>query len=105
MPLRCRGLPLRHRHELETWTTETWIATAPAEVVAVMVEPDAIARWSSVPHELLELYGDPLESGSRARVRGSLRGLGRITDGTLAAGALRASVARLGREAQTRAHR
>jgi hypothetical protein len=70
MPLRCRGLPRRHRHELETWTTETWIATAPAEVVAVMVEPDAIARWSSVPHELLELYGDPLESGSPRCLQG-----------------------------------
>jgi hypothetical protein len=59
---------------MKTWTTETWIATEPAEVLAVMVEPAAIARWSPVPYELLELDGDRLESGSRARVRGSLGG-------------------------------
>lgn len=59
---------------MKTWTTETWIATRPDRVLAVLIEPDAIARWSPVPYELLELDGDRLESGSRARVRGSLAG-------------------------------
>ena len=59
---------------MKTWTTETWVAGAPDEVLELLTEPDAIARWTPIPFELLDLDGDRLETGTRARVRGSLAG-------------------------------
>jgi hypothetical protein len=37
-------------NKMKTWTTETWIATEPADVLALMTEPEAIARWAPVPY-------------------------------------------------------
>jgi hypothetical protein len=59
---------------MKTWTTETWVAGAPDEVIELLTEPDAIARWTPIPFELLDLDGERLETGTRARVRGSLAG-------------------------------
>ncbi len=127
----------------------------PEEVLQLLTEPDAIARWAPIPFEVLDLDTDRLEAGTRARVAGGLAGrqlefdveileaddgrlslvargpvsidasyqlrpagagsevrasvsvcgqgvIGRVlagaVDGLLAAGALRASVARIGRE-------
>jgi hypothetical protein len=59
---------------MKTWTTETWVAGAPDEVIELLTAPDAIARWTPIPFELLDLDGERLETGTRARVRGSLAG-------------------------------
>jgi uncharacterized protein YndB with AHSA1/START domain len=56
------------------WTTQTTVAGLPDEVLATLTEPDAIARWTPVPFELIELDTDRLVAGSRARVRGRLAG-------------------------------
>jgi hypothetical protein len=72
---------------MKTWTTETWMAAMPEEVLELLTAPHAIARWAPIPFELLEFDGRHLQTGSHARVRGGLAG-----------GALRASIARIGAE-------
>jgi len=57
-----------------TWTAETWVAGVPDELLARLTDPELIAAWSPVPYEVLELDGERLETGSRARVRGALAG-------------------------------
>jgi uncharacterized protein YndB with AHSA1/START domain len=57
-----------------TWRTQTTVAGLPDEVLATLTEPDAIARWTPVPFEVIDLDTDRLETGSRARVRGRLAG-------------------------------
>jgi hypothetical protein len=59
---------------MRTWTTHTTITGLPAEVLALLTEPDAIACWTPVPFELIDLDTDRLVVGSRARVRGRLAG-------------------------------
>ena len=59
---------------MRTWTTETTVTGLPDEVLALLTEPDAIARWTPVPFELIDLDTDRLVSGTRARVRGRLAG-------------------------------
>ena len=59
---------------MKTWTTETWLAGAPEEVLELLTEPDAIARWAPIPFELLDLDGARLRPGTRARVSGALAG-------------------------------
>lgn len=53
---------------MKTWTTETWGAGAPERVLELLTEPDAIARWAPIPFELLDLDGERLVAGTRARV-------------------------------------
>ena len=59
---------------MKTWTTQTWAAGAPEEVLELLTEPDAIARWAPIPFELLDLDGARLQPGTRARVSGALAG-------------------------------
>jgi hypothetical protein len=59
---------------MRTWTTQTTVTGLPDEVLALLTEPDAIARWTPVPFELIDLDTDRLVAGSRARVRGRLAG-------------------------------
>ncbi len=59
---------------MKTWTTQTWVAGSPEDVLQILTEPDAIARWAPIPFEVLELDGERLEAGTRARVSGSLIG-------------------------------
>ena len=59
---------------MRTWTTETTVTGLPDEVLALLTEPDAIARWTPVAFELIDLDTDRLVSGTRARVRGRLAG-------------------------------
>lgn len=40
----------------------------------MLTQPDAIAQWTPVPFELIDLDADRLVAGSRARVRGHLAG-------------------------------
>ena len=59
---------------MKTWTTQTWVAGTPEEVLELLTEPDAIARWAPIPFELLDLDGERLITGTRARVSGALAG-------------------------------
>lgn len=59
---------------MRTWTTQTTVTGLPDEVLALLTEPAAIARWTPVPFELIDLDTDRLVAGSRARVRGRLAG-------------------------------
>lgn len=59
---------------MRTWSSHTTVPGPPAEVLDLLTEPDAIARWSPVPFEILELDGRRLVTGSRARVAGQLAG-------------------------------
>ena len=59
---------------MSTWTTQQWIAGEPEAVVDLLTEPEAIARWSPLPFEVLDLIGDRLDAGTHARVSGSLAG-------------------------------
>ena len=56
------------------WTERRILSGTPAEVLELLTLPEAIARWSPVPFEVLELAEDHLVAGSRARVRGRLAG-------------------------------
>ncbi len=56
------------------WTARTRVAGPPDEVLEVLTEPEAIARWSPVDFELLDFAGARLESGDRVHVRGRLIG-------------------------------
>jgi Polyketide cyclase / dehydrase and lipid transport len=60
--------------QMKTWTTETWVAGTPNDVLELLTEPDAIARWAPIPFELLDLDTDRLEAGSHARVGGGIAG-------------------------------
>lgn len=65
---------------MRTWSTEAWLPAAPLEVLDLLREPEAIARWSPIEFELLEIDGHRLDAGTRARVRGSLAGHGVVFD-------------------------
>jgi hypothetical protein len=47
---------------------------SPAEILELLTEPGAIARWAPIPFEVVALDGARLESGSCARVAGRLAG-------------------------------
>jgi hypothetical protein len=47
----------------------------PEEILELLSDPDAIARWSPVPFELVAGPQERLEAGSKARVQGDLAGL------------------------------
>jgi hypothetical protein len=49
-----------------------WLDGMPDEVLDLLTSPEAIALWTPVPFELIELRDDRLRAGSRARVRGGL---------------------------------
>lgn len=57
-----------------TWTTQQWIAGQPDEVAELLADPLAIARWSPVAFEVLDLAGDRLDAGAHAQVAGTLAG-------------------------------
>ena len=60
---------------MSTWTTQTTVDCDPAEVLAVLTEPDACLRWSPVAFRIEALDGDRLQSGTTARIAGGLAGL------------------------------
>jgi hypothetical protein len=59
---------------MRTWTSETWLADPPEEVLDLLTEPDAIARWAPIDFEVLDHQGERLRTGTRARVCGVLAG-------------------------------
>ena len=56
------------------WQYNTTVPGSPADVLELLTEPGAIARWAPVPFEVVALDGARLQSGSRARVAGRLAG-------------------------------
>ena len=59
---------------MRTWTATTTTAARPEDVLDVLTDPDACARWAPLPFEVDELDGRRLATGSHARVSGSLAG-------------------------------
>src|ERR1700759_2007495 len=54
--------------------SNTTVTAPPTDVLALLTEPDAIARWAPVPFEVVALDGDRLQSGTRARGAGGVAG-------------------------------
>jgi hypothetical protein len=59
---------------MSTWRSQLTVPSSPDDVLELLTEPDAIARWTPVPFELLALDGNRLRAGTRARVAGRLAG-------------------------------
>jgi hypothetical protein len=59
---------------MRTWTATTTTAARPEDVLDVLTDPEACARWAPLPFDVEELDGRRLATGSRARVSGSLGG-------------------------------
>jgi uncharacterized protein YndB with AHSA1/START domain len=59
---------------MRTWTATTTVDARPEAVLALLTDPDACAEWAPLPFEVDGLDTRRLETGSRARVSGSLAG-------------------------------
>jgi Polyketide cyclase / dehydrase and lipid transport len=60
--------------DMRTWTATATTPARPEDVLDVLCDPDAAARWAPLPFEVEELDGRRLVSGSHARVSGKLAG-------------------------------
>jgi hypothetical protein len=56
------------------FTTRTTANAAPEQVLQVLTDPESIRDWSPIPFEVEDLDGVRLETGTFARVSGSLAG-------------------------------
>lgn len=56
------------------WTADTAITAEPQQVMDILTRPCAISAWAPVPFEVEGLDSDRLETGSHARVAGTLAG-------------------------------
>jgi hypothetical protein len=65
---------MRESAAMATWTARTRVAGLPDEVLALLTEPEAIARWAPVGFDVVDFDGERLRAGDRVRVRGSLAG-------------------------------
>src|ERR1700749_930063 len=61
---------------MSIWTTQTTCQGTPDDVLELLTEPGAIARWSPVPFTLVDSDRERLSAGDRVRVRGELAGRG-----------------------------
>jgi uncharacterized protein YndB with AHSA1/START domain len=59
---------------MATWTAQTQVAVAPNQVLALLTEPEAIARWAPIDFELVDFEGQRLLAGDHVRVHGCLAG-------------------------------
>jgi hypothetical protein len=50
------------------------MAGRPEDVMGLLTQPDAIARWAPIPFEVIDFDGDRLLAGDTALVRGGLAG-------------------------------
>jgi hypothetical protein len=62
------------RGELSIWTTHTTCCGTPDDVLELLTEPEAIARWSPLPFSVNGVTRDRLRAGDRVRVGGELAG-------------------------------
>lgn len=60
---------------MKTWTATSDTTATPDAIMAMLTDPDAARRWAPVPFEVEEMDSERLETGSRARVAGSLGGI------------------------------
>jgi hypothetical protein len=56
------------------WTAHTTVAGAPDDVLDLLTEPDAIARWAPIDFDIVDWEGERLMAGDRVRVQGRLGG-------------------------------
>jgi hypothetical protein len=61
---------------MSIWTTQATCQGTPDDVLELLTEPGAIARWSPVPFTLVDSDRERLCAGDRVRVRGELAGRG-----------------------------
>ena len=59
---------------MATWTAETSVAGLPDEVLELLTQPEAIARWAPIGFDVIDFEGDRLRAGDSVRVRGALAG-------------------------------
>jgi polyketide cyclase/dehydrase/lipid transport protein len=60
---------------MHCWRSNTTVPGSPTDVLELLTEPEAIARWAPIPFEVMSIDGGKrLESGTRARVAGRLAG-------------------------------
>ena len=59
---------------MRTWTTQTTVTGLPDEVLALLTEPDAIARWAPVAFDVVDFGGERLTAGDRVWVEAQLGG-------------------------------
>jgi carbon monoxide dehydrogenase subunit G len=59
---------------MATWTAHTSVSADPNEVLALLTEPEAIARWAPIGFEVIDFDGERLQAGDRVVVRGVLGG-------------------------------
>lgn len=69
---------------MATWTAQTRVAGLPDDVLALLTEPDAIARWAPIGFDVVDFDGERLRAGDRVRVRGALAGRSLEFDVTVA---------------------
>jgi hypothetical protein len=65
---------IRDSGDVATWTARTRLPGPPEAALALLTDPDAIARWAPVGFELVDYEGRRLIAGDRVRVRGALAG-------------------------------
>lgn len=59
-----------------TWNSQIRCPGTPEDVMRLLTEPEAIARWSPIPFELRAFQGERLAEGDQVRVGGSIGGRG-----------------------------
>jgi hypothetical protein len=59
---------------MRTYRTEMRVEGRTSDVLAVLCDPEACARWSPVPFEIKEIGSSRLQGGTRARIEGRLAG-------------------------------
>ena len=59
---------------MKEWTATTTVEARPEAVLDVLTDPEACARWATIPFDVEDLRTPRLTCGSRARVSGKLAG-------------------------------
>jgi hypothetical protein len=59
---------------MRSWNSNATVPGSPSDILGLLTDPEAIARWSPVHFEVLALDGARLDSGTHARVAGRLAG-------------------------------
>jgi hypothetical protein len=56
------------------WVTQKRMGGVPDDVLELLTRPEAIARWTPIPFELVDFDGERLAAGDKVRVCGALAG-------------------------------
>ena len=59
---------------MTTWHAQTTAPAPPEDVLDVLTDPAALARWSPVAFDIEEIDSERLQAGTHARAAGSLAG-------------------------------